>query len=103
MTSTPTLHQIDHLEGSTETITIIRTVASEWRQIATRLKFGHHDISRIEKDNPRDCRDACRQMFSEWLDGNGRKPITWKTLVNVLEESEHCRLARKLEMITCGT
>ena len=101
--STPTLHQIDRLEGSTETITILTTVASKWQRIATRLKFNHHVISRIEQNNPRDCQGACRQMFCEWLDGNGQKPIAWKTLVNVLKESEFCRLARKLEMITCGT
>lgn len=40
---------------------------------------------------------ACCSMFGEWLEGKGRKPITWETVINVLEEVEKFEVARDLK------
>ena len=42
-------------------------------------------------------------MFNRWLDGEGRKPRTWGTLVTVLYEADLSSVANELEkMISCA-
>ena len=36
-------------------------------------------------------------MFTQWLEGNGRKPTSWKTLIIALKEAKLCTLAEELE------
>ena len=38
-----------------------------------------------------------RHILHEWLEGRGRKPMTWATLARVLSEIEMGELAAKLE------
>ena len=45
------------------------------------LQFEGHDISRIGKDE-RQAEDACRTVFIEWLEGKGRTPTTWGTVLH---------------------
>ena len=74
-------------------------MASRWDKIALRLHFSGHDISRIERDHKDSVVRACRTMFSEWLEGKGRQPITWNTLIKALKEADHSELAREVETI----
>ena len=76
-------------------------VASKWDKVALRLHFCGHDISRIERDHSKSVR-ACQTMFMEWLEGKGRKPITWDTLIKALGEAELSQVANDLE-IALGT
>ena len=36
-------------------------------------------------------------MFTRWLEGYGRKPKTWRTLIIALKEAKLCTLAEELE------
>ena len=36
-------------------------------------------------------------MFAQWLDGNGRKPTTWKVLIVALKEAKLSTFAEELE------
>ena len=40
---------------------------------------------------------ACRTMFTRWLEGNGRKPTTWRTLIVALKEANLYTLAEEIE------
>ena len=43
---------------------------------------------------------SVHMVFSEWLEGKGRKPITWATLIMVLKDSaEFSKIAHDLEII----
>ena len=42
-----------------------------------------------------DPEDACRQMFSWWLSGEG-SPCTWKELIETLKEVNFHKLAQQL-------
>ena len=66
--------------------------------MALRLHFNHSDISKIDRDH-RTCSQACQTMFGEWLEGKGRKPITWNTLLTALREAEFSELASDVETI----
>ena len=37
------------------------------------------------------------QIFQEWLDGKGKRPTSWGTLVRVLNDIEMGELASKIE------
>ena len=96
LTSEPRLYELDHIKGNGKTVKVISRVAAKWETVATRLHFEGHDIERIEKDKPHQSLDACRTMFIEWLEGKGRTPITWETVIKVLEEAELAELASDL-------
>ena len=93
------LHQLELLEENGSTVRIINTVASKWDRIAIRLHFSGHDISRIERDHEKSVVRACQTMFSEWLEGKGRKPISWNTLIKTLKEADYSELASEVETI----
>ena len=38
-------------------------------------------------------------VFTEWLEGKGRKPTTWETLITALKEGEFLTVASDLEII----
>ena len=95
----PELHELDTLEGKNKTVRIIDRVAGVWKLVATRLYFECHDIMRIEKDCPFQGREACQQVMFEWQMGRGRKPTTWATLVNALDEADLSEIAKDIEDI----
>ena len=71
-----------------------------WENVAVQLHFDDHTIMTIKRDSQQpDC--ACHSMFTEWLNGKGRKPVTWRRLVNVLYEADLSSVAQELDkMIT---
>ena len=99
MTAVPRLHQLHLIECEGKCVRIIRTAASKWRCLATTLHFEPRDINRIRSDNPTQCYDACWQVCSEWLEGIGRQPTTWTTLIKALNEAELGEIATDLETI----
>ena len=77
---------------------VINKTAHVWKKVATTLQFEGHDISRIGKDE-RQAEDACRTVFIEWLEGKGRTPTTWGTVLHALNEAEQGELANDLEEV----
>ena len=94
----PKFHQLDLIEGYKKTVRVIEQSAAKWEKIATRLYFEICDISRIKKDN-NECDAACQTVFVEWLNGRGREPITWNTLIKVLNEAGLAELAADIKLI----
>ena len=77
---------------------VIDKTACAWEKVATRLHFENHDISRIRR-NEHQAEDACRTMFGEWLEGKGRTPTTWGTVLQALNEARQGELANDLEEV----
>ena len=95
----PELHELERFEQCSLIIRIIDRVAAEWKRIALRLHFKHHCIQVIEMNHHYQAVPACCTMFTQWLEGNGRKPTTWRTLIIALKEENLCTLAEELEKI----
>ena len=95
----PKLHQLDLFKQCLQEIKIIDRVAAEWKTVALRLQFEDHYIKNIEKDCHFQVVSACRTMFTQWLEGNGRKPTTWETLINALEKANLYTVAEDLRKI----
>ena len=95
----PRLHHLDLIEIGGKCIKIIQATASKWKQFATRLHFEPGDIECIRSDKPSQCYEACWEVCSQWLNGVGRKPTNWKTVIKVLKEIDLSEIALDLESI----
>ena len=101
----PKLHQLDFLEGNGRAVRVIDTAAAIWDKVALRLHFEHHDITRIERDHHQQSVLACQTVFGEWLEGKGRQPTSWDTLIKALREAGLSEIVSDLECVlsTPGT
>ena len=97
--SLPELHHLDLIKGNGKTVRVIEQVAAKWEKVATRLYFKSHDLSHIRQDSHRQTIDACRTVFIEWLQGKGRKPTSWDTVIKALEEADLSELAGDLKVV----
>ena len=95
--SAPTLPQLDLLKCSGKSLKLIQRIAAKWEQIARRLYFDHHVISIITKDCPLQAELACQSVLTRWLNGEGRQPISWTTLLTVLDEADLSSVAEDLK------
>lgn len=77
----------------------MKSAAANWKQLATRLYFEPSHIRRIQADTHFQSREACWQVCSEWLDGAGRRPTNWDTLITAVNEAELSELAKDLKII----
>ena len=93
----PKLHELERFEQCSLTIRIIDRVAAKWKAVALHLYFEDHCIEVIEMDCHDQSVPACRTMFTRWLEGNGRRPTTWRTLIRALKEANLSTLAEELE------
>jgi hypothetical protein len=97
----PRLHQLQRLCGDSVVVNIIRAVAPSWEKSALYLTIERNMID-IWKRNADEVEDATRTLFGHWLNGNGRKPISWKTLIQALHESNLPIIATQVEEILSG-
>ena len=79
-----------------KTVQVIRTVAADWMSLALALHFEGADILRIQLSTHHQPQSATIQVLQEWLEGRGRKPVNWSTLIAALEASGHNELAKDL-------
>ena len=94
----PTLRQLQLLKTKEGiSVRIIEAVAHDWQSVAMALGFDGPRIKNLEKDYPSRCEDASREMFTKWLnkDHDLRRPLTWVTLIDCLEQAEMKSLAEK--------
>ena len=76
-------------------IRIINRLAPNWNTVGILLAFddeGTH-VATIDKKHHGDPAACCQAMFQHWLSGNGRKPLTWRHLIELLEDSDQEVLA----------
>lgn len=97
----PKFYELDEIECNGKQLQLISKTAAKWKKIATRLHFDPSDIGAIENDAHYKAEPACSAVFSTWLGGKHglREPITWATIVKVLQEIDHGILADKLNSV----
>ena len=101
MNDRPKLHELDLIEDTCkcQKVKLIERLAAKWEKLATRLHFEHHQIQKIKLDNPNSSEGCCRTVFMEWLDGRGRKPVSWKVVIDAISEAELSSVAEDLTSI----
>ena len=78
---------------------IIRDIGTHYLDFGTRLlndKQGSW-VKSLEHQFQRDCNAINWNILHMWISGEGRKPISWETLVTVLKEIQLGVLAQKIE------
>ena len=56
-------------------------------------------LAAIEKEQGKSAPEINREVFRLWLKGKGRQPVTWATLVAVLQDIGLVKLARDIEAV----
>ena len=83
-------------------VDVIRAVAPFWERFALHLEMDKTMINIWKRDSTGQVEDTTRKLFDHWLDGNGREPITWKTLIQALHETDLPVIASDVEKILTG-
>ena len=83
-------------------IKIIQTVSANWRKVGQLLDFDSTGqqlqvIDSRERGDPEKC---CLAMFRYWLEGNGKQPVSWNTLIEILEDGDFRNLAHEVKCAT---
>ena len=87
-----------HFQSGDSHINIPREVGTKYHNLGVQLlleSFGY--IRSLERELHENAERINCQIFQEWLDGKGRKPSSWGTLVRVLSDIEMGELANKIE------
>ena len=76
-------------------IQIIDTVASKWKLLGHLMNFDDTGtwVDKADNKHRGDPDSCCVAIFKHWLNGNGRGPHTWKTLIELLEDTDYQVLA----------
>ena len=80
-------------------IQVIKSVAPNWRNFGILLDFDScgTELDIIDNKYHGDPEACCRAMFQYWLNGNGRGPHTWCTLVELIKDCNMKVLAEEIE------
>ena len=52
-------------------------------------------LQQIQADE-HDVEQRCQAMFQHWLEGNGVEPVSWNTLIEILEDCKFGALANNV-------
>ena len=95
----PILPQLTYLStGPRDGIRIIQRIGTKYRSLGI-LLLNDNDGSitnGIIASNHHQSDDITYAILSKWLQGQGRQPVTWATLMTVLHEIELSELAQDI-------
>ena len=69
---------------------LVKEVSTDWEKLALAL---HLRGEIIREQSQFQVEAACHNILQRWLNGEGRQPVTWGTLVDGLEDIGHGTLA----------
>ena len=101
-TEKPRLAALMKLKGNKEEVSVIKSVAPEWKQLGISMDFdetGEFLELVASNDTLKTPIDRCQKMFQHWLNGNGVEPMTWNTLIELLRDNSKANIAEKIEKI----
>ena len=65
--------------------------------MALALEFDHNEMRIRFNTRKESCEEACRVIFSRWLNGKISQPVSWKRLIIALKDIEFGTLASNLD------
>ena len=96
---TPTMIECIRFPGRKGEINIPQAIGSKYYEFGILLLDDPNGtrIHSIIHKHMGDAEQINTEILSEWINGKGKKPVTWKTLVQVLHDIELCSLACRIE------
>lgn len=79
-------------------VKIVERVAARFQRVAFALEFQPGVCDAVLNTAHNSYERACQMIFQKWLNGEGRKPVTWVTLIQALEHADFKQLARELKL-----
>ena len=97
--SPPTIAQLLLLKAAGGKIRIISRLAPRWRNLGYIMNFDPTGakIESIEQKYRGDPEECCCAMFQHWLNGNGVRPCSWGTLIELLEDCDQQVLVEEIQ------
>lgn len=80
-------------------VEIIKALAPKWKEFGLLLDFDPtgSELDIIDRDHGKEgCVECCTFMFSLWLQGRGKQPATWETLLELLENFHRPPLVKQI-------
>ena len=77
-------------------VRLVENVRADWEMLSLALQFPGGVIRAVGRSQHFQVEAACLTILQKWLDGEGRQPVTWETLVECLEDIRHGTLASDL-------
>ena len=78
-------------------------IATNYTQFGTILLDDRtgSKVKSLEHEHHKNSAQINTEILRQWLNGSGKKPVTWKILVGVLRDIELSTLADNIEAIKC--
>ena len=103
LSTAPRLSQLKLLRSPHgKKVEIIKHLAWKWKDVGVLLDFDAqgNTLSRISADEGRaGVESCCQAMLQLWLQGSGVQPVSWATLLQVLEDCECGTLAAEVRTV----
>ena len=94
----PSLECLLHfpLKGSKESLNIIANIAMEVDDLGIfLLSYATTDVIKTRFNN--DLVKATKEVLHQWIQGNGKMPVTWNTFIQVLRKIRLSVVAKQIE------
>ena len=75
---------------------VVKEVSTDWEKLALALRLRGDIIQEQRHFQPE---VACHNILQRWLNGEGREPVTWDTLLDCLEQTPNGTLAGYLRKV----
>ena len=97
----PTLPELIDFKTSTGSINIIMCIGTHYDVLGTLLlQDNDGTVTQAIRDQyQRDAEKINREILQRWIQGKGRQPVQWSTLIVVLKKIELSELAKKIEEV----
>ena len=95
----PTLLELIDFKTSTDSINIIKYIGTHYDVLGTLLLQDNDGAvtQAIRDQYQRDADKINYEIMRQWIQGKGRQPVQWSTLIDVLKKIELSVLAKKIE------
>ena len=104
-TGVPTVKLLTFLpipgDGAKKNLNIIQRTSTQYTKLAMFL-LDDDNCTTVDslKDQYRGVpEEIVRAVYQKWINGAGRQPVTWQTLVDVLRKIELSSLAEEIETV----
>ena len=102
--ATPTMQELVRFRGVTGRLNIAREISTRYFIFGVHLLEDRSPARIMGFEHKHSCDPFiinC-EILSLWLQGTGRKPVTWATLIEVLQEVECFGIAAEIEATKKG-
>ena len=84
--------------GSGKSINVLQEIGKDCIKFGTLLLVDERGdmVSSIVSQNKGNYEAINRDIVTKWLDGIGKQPDSWETLIEVLEDIKHRTLVQKI-------